>query len=123
MAKTFTSVTEYLAAQPPEVRATLRRVRATVRKALPGAEEGISYQMPTYKLRGRAVLYFAGWKGHYSVYPVTPDVVKAMGDALKPYPLTKATVRFPLSEPVPVRLITRIAKLRAKAVAAPKRGE
>jgi uncharacterized protein YdhG (YjbR/CyaY superfamily) len=63
------------------------------------------------------VIYFAGWKRHYSLYPVTSDVVEAFGDDLAPYKLSKGTVRFPLSEPVPVKLIARIAKFRAKEAA------
>ena len=72
MAKTdFKSVDEYIASQPEAVQGVLERVRSTIRKAVPGAEEVISYQIPAYKLHGRAVLYFAGWKQHYSLYPAT----------------------------------------------------
>lgn len=68
MAKTsFKSVDEYLALQPKTVRGLLDRVRATIRKAVPGAEEVISYGIPAYKLHGRPVLYFAAWKEHYSL--------------------------------------------------------
>jgi uncharacterized protein YdhG (YjbR/CyaY superfamily) len=115
MAKTdFESVDDYIAAQPDAVQAILKRVRRTIRKAVPGAEEGISYQIPTYKLRGGAVLYFAGWKKHYSLYPASKRVVAALGAALAPYQVEKGTIRFPLSAPVPVALIARFAKLRAK---------
>lgn len=72
MAKTdFKSVDEYIAAQPDAAQVVLERVRSTIRRALPGAEEVISYNMPTYKVHGRPVLYFAGWKQHYSLYPAT----------------------------------------------------
>jgi uncharacterized protein YdhG (YjbR/CyaY superfamily) len=98
------------------VQRVLRRVRSTIRKALPGAEESISYQIPTYKLHGRAVIYFAGWKGHYSLYPSTSRVVATFKDDLLPYEIAKGTIRFPLSEPVPVKLIDGIAKVRAKEV-------
>ena len=75
MAKTsFKSVDDYIASQPEAVQAVLQRVRSIIRKAVPGAEEVISYQIPTYKLHGRAVLYFAGWKQHYSLYPATGRV-------------------------------------------------
>jgi uncharacterized protein YdhG (YjbR/CyaY superfamily) len=63
------------------------------------------------------VLYFAGWKQHYSLYPATGRVVAAFKDELAPYQISKGTIRFPLSEPVPARLIGRIAKFRAKEVA------
>jgi len=118
MAKTdFKSVDEYIGSQPETVQGVLERVRATIRKALPGAEEVISYQIPAYKLHGRAVLYFAGWKQHYSLYPATGRVLGALQDELAPYEISKGTIRFPLDQRVPVKLIGRIAKLRAKEVA------
>ena len=118
MAKTsFKSVDEYIASQPEAVQGILGRVRSAIRKAVPGAEEVISYKIPTYKLRGGAVLYFAGWKQHYSLYPATGRVVAAFKDELAPYEVSKGTIRFPLSQPVPVKLIGRIAKFRAKEVA------
>jgi uncharacterized protein YdhG (YjbR/CyaY superfamily) len=95
----------------------LDRVRATIRKALPGAEEVISYQIPAYKIPGGAVVYFAGWKQHYSLYPASARVVEAFEKELAPYSVSKGTIRFPLAKPVPVRLIEQIAKLRAKEVA------
>lgn len=118
MAKTdFKSVDEYIAGQPEAVQGILERVRSTIRKALPGAEEVISYKIPAYKLHGRPVLYFAGWKQHYSLYPATGRVVAAFKEELTPYEVTKGTIRFPLFQPVPVTLIGRIAKFRAKEVA------
>jgi uncharacterized protein YdhG (YjbR/CyaY superfamily) len=114
----FNSVNEYIASQPETVQAVLERVRSTVRKAVPKAEEVISYNIPTYKLHGRPVLYFAGWKRHYSLYPCTDRLVAALKDDLAPYEVNhKGTIRFPLSQPVPVKLIERIAKFRAKEVA------
>jgi uncharacterized protein YdhG (YjbR/CyaY superfamily) len=70
MAKTdFKSVDEYISSQPEPVQSVLERVRSTIRKAVPGAVEVISYQIPAYKLQESAVLYFAGWRNHYSLYP------------------------------------------------------
>ena len=112
----FKSVDEYIAAQP-DVMDVLQRVRNAIRKAVPGAEEVISYQVPTYKLNGGAVLYFAGWTRHYSLYPASDRVVAAFKDELASYEVNKGTIRFPLSQPVPVKLIERIAKFRAKEVA------
>jgi uncharacterized protein YdhG (YjbR/CyaY superfamily) len=118
MAKTdFRSVDEYIARHPKDVQAILQRIRSTIRKALPGAEEGISYQIPTYKLRGGYVVYFAGWKQHFSLYPASDRLVAAFKDELEPYKISKGTIRFPLSQPVPVRLIERIAKFRAREAA------
>jgi uncharacterized protein YdhG (YjbR/CyaY superfamily) len=115
MTKTaFKSVDEYIATHPESAQAILQRVRSTIRKALPGAEEAISYQIPTYRLHGGYVVYFAGWKQHYSIYPVTGRLVAALKDDLAPYEVDKSTIRFPLSQPVPVRLIARISKFLAK---------
>jgi uncharacterized protein YdhG (YjbR/CyaY superfamily) len=117
MAKSnFKSVDEYIASQPKPVQAILKRVRSTIRKAVPQAEEVISYQIPSYKLNRRPVIYFAGWKQHYSVYPSTDRVVAAFKDDLAPYEMSKGTIRFPLSEPVPVKLIEGIARLLASEV-------
>lgn len=119
MARTnFTSVHEYIASQPKAAQRVLERVRSIIRKAMPGAEETISYQIPAYKVNGRAALYFAGWKQHYSLYPSTDRLVAAFKDDLARYEVSKGTIRFPLSEPVPVTLIEAIAKFRAKEAGA-----
>jgi len=110
--------------------AVLKRVRSIIRKALPKAEEVISYQIPAYKLNGGTVIYFAGWKQHYSLYPATGRLVAVFRDDLAPYEVSKGTIRFPLAEPIPTKLIGSIAKFRAKEVsdrekakaAAPRRG-
>jgi len=113
----FKSVDEYIARQPEDVQAILQRVRSAIRKAMPGADEVISYQMPAYKLSNRPVLWFAGWKRHCSLYPATDSLVKAFKGDLAPYKINKGTIRFPHSQPVPMKLIQRFAKFRAKEVA------
>jgi len=124
MAKTdFKSVDEYIATHPEDVQAILQRVRGTIRKAVPGAEEAISYQIPAYKLHGGSVVYFAGWKQHYSLYPANDRLVAAFADDLAPYEVNKGTIRFPLSQPVPVKLIERIAKFLATEAAARARAK
>jgi uncharacterized protein YdhG (YjbR/CyaY superfamily) len=110
-------VVSYIAGFPAPVRRVLRRVRSIIRKAVPEAEEMISYQIPAYKLRGRPVLFFAAWKEHFSLYPSNSRLVAAFKDELSRYELAKGTIRFPFSEPVPVKLIERIATFRAKEVA------
>jgi len=108
------SVADYIASKPLPVRATLRRVRAAIRKALPRAQEAISYKIPTYRMGGRAVIYFAAWTHHYSIYPVTRTLVAALGDELTDLEIAKGTIRFSYDTPVPAALIGRIAKFRAK---------
>lgn len=110
------SVDEYIALQPEAVRGQLECVRSAIRKAVPGTEETISYRMPAFKLRGAPLLYFAGWKRHYSLYPATGPLVEAFKEELAGYEVEKGTIRFPLSQPVPAGLIRRIAKFRAKEV-------
>lgn len=112
----FKSVDDYIALQPRRVQGVLERVRSAIRKALPEAEEAISYQIPAYKEHGCTVLYFAAWKEHYSIYPAGERLAAAFEKELAPYQLGKGTIRFPLSEPVPVRLIGRIAKYRWKEI-------
>ncbi len=108
------SVDAYIAGQPKPAQPVLAQVRSILRKALPKADEVISYQIPTYKLEGGAVVYFAGWKKHYSLYPASERLVEAFDRELANYEVRKGTIRFPLSEPVPAKLIERIAKFRAK---------
>ena len=117
----FKSVDEYIAAQPAAVREILERVRRTIRKAVPAAEEVISYQIPAYKLsaekpKDQLVIYFAAWKHHVSMYPATTTVVAEFADEIAPYFDHNSTLRFPLAQPVPLKLIERIAKFRAKEV-------
>jgi len=115
MAKTdFKSVSEYIASRPKHTQAALKQVRAAIQKAVPEAEEGISYQIPVYKLKGVMVIYFAGWKEHFSLYPAKEDLVAQFKKELAGYELSKGTIRFPFSDGVPTKLIERLAKFRVK---------
>ena len=120
--KRYASVNAYIAGQPKETRAILERVRTAIRKAVPAAEETLSYQIPGYSLNGSYLMYFAGWKAHYSIYPVTDDLVAAFGQELAPYARSKGTLKLPLDEPVPDTLIERIAKFRADQIARRDKG-
>jgi uncharacterized protein YdhG (YjbR/CyaY superfamily) len=111
------TVDDYIASQPEAARPALTQVRNAIRKALASAEEGISYNIPTYKLDGAMVIYFAGWKQHYSLYPAGARLLAAFKDDLAAYEINKSTIRFPLSAPVPVRLIQRIVKFRVTEAA------
>src|SRR5262245_34136429 len=124
MARTdFKSIDEYLATHPGSVKAVLQTVRGAIRRAVPEAEEAISYQMPAFRLHGRVMIFFAGWKEHYALYPATDGLAETFKKELAGYELSKGTIRFPMSEPVPVRLIGRIAKFRAKEVAEAKKAK
>ena len=110
------NVPAYIAQFPRAVQAALKRVRNSIRRAAPGAEEVISYQIPAFKLHGKPVLFFAAWKEHLSIYPSNARLVAAFKDELAKYERSKGTIRFPLSEPVPAKLIERIARFRAKEI-------
>jgi uncharacterized protein YdhG (YjbR/CyaY superfamily) len=110
----FESVDEYIDAQRETAHAILKRVRAAILKALPGAEETISYNMPTYTLRGNFIIHFAAWKRHFSIYPASPKLIWSFKKELAAATLIKNTIRFPLDQPVPTALIERIAKFRVK---------
>ncbi|HYP08597.1 MAG TPA: DUF1801 domain-containing protein [Bryobacteraceae bacterium] len=114
----YKTIDDYIALQPASSRAALERVRSAIRKALPQAEEVISYQIPAFKLNGRVVIFFAGWKEHYSIYPAGPAMCEAFKNELASYELShKGTIRFPLNGRVPVKLIAHLAKFRANEVA------
>ena len=113
----FKSVDEYISSQPGAVRAILEQVRSAIRSAAPEAQELISYRMPAYLLHGSRLLYFAASKGHFAIYASMGPVVAAFPKELARYKVAKGTIRFPLSEPVPVKLIGRITKFRVKEAA------
>jgi uncharacterized protein YdhG (YjbR/CyaY superfamily) len=115
-----TTVDEYISVQPAATQPMLERVRGAIGKAVPDAEECISYRIPAFKLHKRVLLYFAGWKEHYSIYPASDAMVAAFDGELDRYRVSKGTLRFPLSEPVPVKLIGRIAKFRAEEMTSSK---
>ncbi len=104
------TIDEYIAAFPDDVQKILEKIRITIRKAAPNAEEAISYQMPTFRLNGNLV-YFAAYKKHIGLYPA-PRGNERFKKELASYEGGKGTVRFPLDKPIPFDLITRIVKFR-----------
>jgi uncharacterized protein YdhG (YjbR/CyaY superfamily) len=104
------SIDEYIAACSPKVQERLQAVRATIREATPGAEERISYQMPTFALHGNLV-HFAAQKNFIGFYP-TSSGVEAFASELAGYEGTKGAIHFPLDQPLPLDLISRIVKFR-----------
>ena len=110
---TYTTVDEYIATFPADVQAVLDKVRATIRKAAPEAEESISYRIAGYKFHGR-LIYFAAFKDHYSLLPATQLLKDAFAEQLKPYAVDTGTIRFRYGKPVPVRLIGALVKHRVQ---------
>src|SRR6185503_18322794 len=106
------NVDEYLAGVPKEARATLEKLRQTIKAAAPMASEGISYQMPMYKHHGM-VVGFAAFKGHCSIFPGSA-VMEAHKEELSRYDTSKGTIRFPADKPLPAALVKKLVKARIK---------
>lgn len=107
----FNTIDEYIASFPPQVQKILEDVRAVIRAAAPQAQEKISYQMPTFFLNGNLV-HFAAFKNHIGFYPA-PRGIEQFKDELSKYKGAKGSVQFPIDEPMPLELISRIVKFRA----------
>ncbi len=106
------TIDEYIADSPKNVQVILKKIRATVKKAAPKAEETINYGIPTFTLNGNLV-HFAGFKSHIGFYP-TPSGIEKFKKELSVYEGAKGSVKFPLDAPIPYALITRIVKFRVK---------
>ena len=103
------SIDEYIARFPPEVQEVLEKIRTTIRKAAPEAQETISYDIPTFTLRGIYLIYFAAYKKHISIYPV-PTGTAEFNEEVAAYQTGKGTLQFPLDKPIPYGLIRKIVK-------------
>ncbi|MEQ8236008.1 MAG: DUF1801 domain-containing protein [Syntrophomonadaceae bacterium] len=104
------SIDEYISHFPPSIQEILQELRQTIQAAAPGSQEKISYQMPTFWLGGNLV-HFAVYKHHIGFYP-TPSAIEAFQEELMAYKSSKGAVQFPLGEPLPLELISRMVKFR-----------
>jgi uncharacterized protein YdhG (YjbR/CyaY superfamily) len=111
--KQFKTIDEYIKTFPKEVQGILEKMRQTIRKAASEAVETISYQMPTFKLNGKSLVYFAGYKNHVGFYPI-PSGIAAFEKELSPYQQGKGSVQFPLNKPMPYDLVRKIVLFRIK---------
>jgi uncharacterized protein YdhG (YjbR/CyaY superfamily) len=110
--KGLNNIDEYIAGFPKDIKLLLNQMRLTIRKAAPDATEKISYQMPTFFLKGNLV-HFASLKNHIGFYP-TPSAIIAFQKELTRYISSKGAVQFPLNEPLPLDLVTKMVKFRVK---------
>lgn len=115
------SIDQYIAARPPQVRAILRKLRSTIQRAAPEAEEIISYRIPAFRLHG-IVIFFAAFKNHIGVFPPIRGDAKLQAAVAK-YAGPKGNLKFPLDARIPYALIARIAKFRVKQNLAKARGK
>lgn len=105
-------VDDYLAIVPDEARATLEKLRKTIRAAAPKATEAISYGVPTFKHQGRPLVGFGATKSHCAIYVMSPNVIRAHAAELEEYDTGKGSIRFPASKPLPAALVRRLVKAR-----------
>lgn len=106
------TIDEYIASFPPDIQTILQKIRATIHKAAPGAQEAIKYQLPTFVLNGNLV-HFGAFKNHIGFYPASSGVAKFKKE-LSGYASAKGSIRFPLDKPIPFGLMSRIVKFRVK---------
>ena len=107
MANKFETIDDYIESFPTDVQPILQQVRRAIRKAAPETDETISYQMPTFKLDGKYLVYFGGWKNHVGIYSI-PPVDEALEKEISLFRGDKGTLRFPLRDPIPYDLIERV---------------
>jgi len=107
----------YIAAFPPPVRKLLNEVREAIRRAAPDADEAIRYRMPTFRLRNKNLVHFAGHTHHIGFYPM-PSAIEVFSEELSGYKSAKGSVQFPLEEPMPIPLIQDIVRFRVAELTA-----
>ena len=110
------TVDDYIGTFPKDVQIILQTIRETIKEAVPDAEEAISYQIPVFKQHGKYLIYFAGWKNHISIYPISTAMEASIKELSSYKTSGKGTVQFPIDKPVPLSLIKKIVMYRMKEI-------
>ena len=114
------SIDEYLALVPDDARVALEKLRKTIKTAAPDTTETISYQMPTFKYQGRALVGFAAFKNHCSLFPYSAKIMNLCKKELESYATSNGTIRFPVDRPLPSAVVRKIVKTRMEEIEARK---
>ncbi len=113
---TALQIRTYFSSLPAESKREMKTIREAIKAAAPRAVEHFSYGIPGFRLDGRPLAWYAAWKNHTSMYPLTAAMKKAAAKELKEYKVAKGTIQFPLDKPVPVALIRKMVKARAAEI-------
>jgi uncharacterized protein YdhG (YjbR/CyaY superfamily) len=110
MAEAAKDIDEYISGFPADTQEVLREMRRRIHAVAPDATETISYQIPTFKLDGKVLVHFAGWKQHVSIYPVPPTADETLLADIEKYQASKGTLKFPLDQEIPYDVVERVAR-------------